>query len=327
MPKLILTSVVVGFHGFFIILGIAYGYGVNKHVESLEQPIAFSHHKHVKKAGLQCTDCHTKAATTTRAGIPPMEKCMECHATIKTDSPEIQKLHAYYGKQLFEVDAKNHSEELKEGKLSKLEKVFAENKHILPVNAMLQTQTKDSKWKITDTGQEGKEYEVTESEGMLEIRGVKKAIPWKRVYWLPDHVYFSHKRHITNKISRYFLFNTSATDSSGVEQTKYLESLAISEDLKTAFQENKMQISEDARVEAQDKDEWWIIDPAKDQPYSITKEGKHIKVSKVGLDCTECHGKVEYMDIPRKLPSLRMGWCVQCHTKKGASLDCVTCHK
>ncbi|BBM86999.1 cytochrome c3 family protein [Candidatus Uabimicrobium amorphum] len=327
MPKLILTSVIVGFHGFFVLLGIAYGYGVEKHAESLEQPIAFSHYKHVKKAGLQCNYCHTKAATTTRAGIPPIETCMECHNAIKTDSPEIQKIHAYYGKQLFEVDAEEHKKDLAEGKLTKLEKIFAQQNHILPVTAMLQTKSKDSKWKITDTGQEDKEYEVVENEGVLEVRGVKKPIPWKRVYWVPDHVYFSHKRHIKNEKSRYFLFNAPAQDEEGVEHTEYLNSLTISDALKSEFVNNKMPISDESKVVAKSDSEWWINDPDKDQPYSITKEGKHIKVSKVGLDCTECHGKVQYMGIPRKLPSLRMGWCVQCHTKKGASLDCVTCHK
>lgn len=332
MQKLILTSVVVGFHGFFILLGLSFGYGVEKFNESMEQPIAFSHYKHVTKAGLQCTDCHTKAATTTRAGIPPIEKCMSCHETIKTDSPEIQKLHAYAGKQLFDIEIAEHEEKLDKGELSSIEAIFAQNMHMLPASAGIETQSKGNKWKITNTGQDNKAYEVTRSEDdddneILEVRGVKNTIPWKRVYWLPDHVYFSHKRHITNKKSRYFLFDSEDKDSSGAEHTKYLNNLTMSVDLIKTFQENKHSLSDDVKVEAKGNNEWWVTDSAKDQPYSIVAKNHKLKVSKVGLDCTECHGKVQYMDIPRKIPTLRMGWCVQCHSKKKASLDCVICHK
>lgn len=324
---MILTSVVVGFHGFFVLLGLAYGYGVNKYQESRQQPIAFSHYKHVKKAGLQCTNCHTKTATTTRAGIPPMEKCMECHESIKTDSPEIQKLHAYYGKSLFDIEGEAYISKLDEGKLDSVKEVFAENLHMLPATAALSVENTGSKWRITDTGQENKTYEVVENEGLLEVRGVKNSIPWNRMYWLPDHVYFSHKRHIKNTISRYPLFRTNSTDQSGLDYSEYLNELSLSPDLKDAFNKNGFGLSEESKVEVKSENEWWITDPAKDQPYSLTKHDGELKVSKVGLDCTECHGLVQYMDIPRKIPSLRMGWCVQCHKSKGASLDCVTCHK
>ncbi len=72
----------------------------------------------------------------------------------------------------------------------------------------------------------------------------KEPIPWVRVHSLPQHVYFTHKRHIK------------------------------------------------ARVE-----------------------------------CTECHGFVQTMDVVRKVSSLKMGWCVSCHRTNNAPTDCLTCHK
>jgi hypothetical protein len=69
-------------------------------------------------------------------------------------------------------------------------------------------------------------------------------VPWNRVHWLADFVYFSHKRHI-----------------------------------------------------------------------------------KAGLDCSACHGEVKSMDANRKVKSLNMGWCLDCHRLEGASTDCLTCHK
>ncbi len=72
----------------------------------------------------------------------------------------------------------------------------------------------------------------------------QEPIPWIKVHDLPDHVYFSHKRHI-----------------------------------------------------------------------------------KAGLDCANCHGEVKVMPEIRQVRSLKMGWCVDCHTAKGAPKDCYTCHK
>ena len=84
------------------------------------QPIAYSHKVHLAQ-GLECATCHTTAATGAQASLPPTATCMGCHATVKTDSPEIQKLKDF-----------------------------------------------DTK---------------------------KEEVPWRRVYRLPEYVYFSHQVH------------------------------------------------------------------------------------------------------------------------------------
>jgi len=45
-----------------------------------------------------------------------------------------------------------------------------------------------------------------------------------------------------------------------------------------------------------------------------------------GLECQECHGPVETMGTASQGAPLQMGWCISCHQKKGASLECQTCH-
>ena len=42
--------------------------------------------------------------------------------------------------------------------------------------------------------------------------------------------------------------------------------------------------------------------------------------------CQECHGPVETMDRVEPVHDINMGFCLDCHTKKDASKDCVTCH-
>jgi hypothetical protein len=57
-----------------------------------------------------------------------------------------------------------------------------------------------------------------------------------------------------------------------------------------------------------------------------------------GVECEECHGKVETMERVQRVYSLKMGWCLDCHkeaptelTPEGqetrAPLTCTTCHR
>ncbi len=59
---------------------------------SPKQPIRYSHKLHVGQLGIDCRYCHTGVDKSANAGLPTSETCMKCHKTIKTDSPEIQKI-------------------------------------------------------------------------------------------------------------------------------------------------------------------------------------------------------------------------------------------
>lgn len=45
-----------------------------------------------------------------------------------------------------------------------------------------------------------------------------------------------------------------------------------------------------------------------------------------GLECQQCHGRVEEMDVVEQVAPLQMGWCIGCHQEKNAKLDCMACH-
>ena len=66
---------------------------------------------------------------------------------------------------------------------------------------------------------------------------------------------------------------------------------------------------------------------------------------RAGVTCQTCHGQVQTMDqvtartgqslfndvlnlagLSLAPPPLTMGWCVECHMQKQASLECTTCH-
>ncbi len=51
-----------------------------------------------------------------------------------------------------------------------------------------------------------------------------------------------------------------------------------------------------------------------------------IHVSGAKLECQECHGQVQDMEVVEQVAPLQMGWCIDCHKQKGAKQDCMACH-
>ena len=60
------------------------------------QPIPFSHRLHAGDKQIACFFCHTGAMATERAGVPPLQTCMQCHQRIIVDYPPIQDLRRHY---------------------------------------------------------------------------------------------------------------------------------------------------------------------------------------------------------------------------------------
>ena len=52
----------------------------------------------------------------------------------------------------------------------------------------------------------------------------------------------------------------------------------------------------------------------------------HVDKNGAGLECQECHGPVETMDVVEQVAPLQMGWCIGCHRERDAPTDCMSCH-
>jgi hypothetical protein len=61
-----------------------------------EQPVPFSHKRHVGGAGIDCRYCHTTVETEAFAGIPPTETCMNCHSVLFLDSGVLEPVRTSY---------------------------------------------------------------------------------------------------------------------------------------------------------------------------------------------------------------------------------------
>lgn len=134
------------------------------------QPVAFSHRVHAGVAQLPCAMCHPNPDPGERMTLPPASLCLQCHASVKADSPEIVKLTT-----------------------------------------------------LTTGGRE---------------------VTWARVYEIPTYVFFSHRAHL-----------------------------------------------------------------------------------EAGGTCADCHGPVAERDVLAREGDVTMAGCMNCHTAKGASLDCGLCHQ
>lgn len=44
------------------------------------------------------------------------------------------------------------------------------------------------------------------------------------------------------------------------------------------------------------------------------------------VDCSTCHGPIAQQTVAQRNVNLTMGFCVNCHTERKASNDCLTCH-
>jgi hypothetical protein len=61
-----------------------------------EQPIQFSHERHVAGNGIDCRYCHTSVEESAFAGIPPTKTCMNCHSQIFSTSPFLEPVRASF---------------------------------------------------------------------------------------------------------------------------------------------------------------------------------------------------------------------------------------
>ena len=62
--------------------------------------------------------------------------------------------------------------------------------------------------------------------------------------------------------------------------------------------------------------------------YSPTVHVKfnHAPHIRAGVECKMCHGDMTRQTVAVRAVDLNMGYCLNCHRQKQASVDCITCH-
>lgn len=79
--------------------------------------------------------------------------------------------------------------------------------------------------------------------------------------------------------------------------------------VETQWEEIKTSLTSETKSKIQGPIEWIRIHNLPDHVYF--DHSQHVTVGK--LDCQDCHGKVEEMEVLKQHSTLSMGWCVNCH--------------
>jgi hypothetical protein len=138
--------------------------------------------------------------------------------------------------------------------------------------------------------------------------------------YAPDQpIKFSHKIHAgENKIDcRYCHHIVDESKSAGIPSTNVCLNchLVVRNGTRSGtFEINKIHRAQQAGMPI----EWIRVHRLPD--HSFFSHSQHVNAGK--LDCTECHGVVEEMDIVKQVEPLSMGWCLDCHrTRKVDFID------
>ena len=89
-----LAAVVIG-GGALVYFGQSSTYVTGAFVAH-QQPIQFSHERHVAGNGIDCRYCHTSVEQSAFAGIPPTKTCMNCHSQIFSNSPFLEPVRTSF---------------------------------------------------------------------------------------------------------------------------------------------------------------------------------------------------------------------------------------
>lgn len=130
-------------------------------------------------------------------------------------------------------------------------------------------------------------------------------------YYQPDQpIWFSHEIHATQNDIDCLYCHSSAEDSKSAGIPSVNVCMNCHNVVRTGTMTGTTEI--DKIYEAWDSGkpiEWIRVHNLPDHVYF--NHSQHVNSGK--LDCAECHGEVEKMDVVMQVEDLSMGWCLDCH--------------
>jgi hypothetical protein len=125
------------------------------------QPIAYSHRLHAGELRIDCLYCHFAAETSRRAGVPPAQVCMNCHAQVTAG-----------------LDAVVTEREAAATEKRDPRRIVSDRLRPLYDSVAFDPET-----------------------GKRDPAKFPRAIPWVRIHDLPDHVFFDHSVHVARGVA------------------------------------------------------------------------------------------------------------------------------
>lgn len=91
-----------------------------------------------------------------------------------------------------------------------------------------------------------------------------------------------------------------------------------------AIATDKPRIQQLAALEAKREDvAWQRVYGYPDTAHVRFDHAPHLRAK---VECSTCHGAIAEQTVAQRNVDLSMGFCVNCHTERKASNDCLTCH-
>jgi formamidopyrimidine-DNA glycosylase len=68
---------------------------------------------------------------------------------------------------------------------------------------------------------------------------------------------------------------------------------------------------------------WQRVFGYPDEAHVRFNHAPHIRAN---VECATCHGNIAEQTVAQRNVEMTMGFCVNCHRERKASLDCLACH-
>ncbi|MBI5576713.1 MAG: cytochrome c3 family protein [Deltaproteobacteria bacterium] len=134
----------------------------------------------------------------------------------------------------------------------------------------------------------------------------------------PQPVAYSHRIHVTdNKIDCRFC-HSSANKSASARIPPVEKCMSCHRVIAT----DRPEIKKIAQYWREKKPIYWNrVTELPDYVYF-----PHMRMVNAGVPCLTCHPGMDRADGAVQKREFTMGWCMDCHKKRGVSIDCWTCH-
>ncbi len=92
----------------------------------------------------------------------------------------------------------------------------------------------------------------------------------------------------------------------------------------TAIATDRPRIQQITRMQEQGVDlAWQRVFHYPEEAHVKFNHAPHIRAK---VDCATCHGNIGGQTVAQRNVDVTMGFCVNCHNERKASVDCLTCH-
>lgn len=135
---------------------------------------------------------------------------------------------------------------------------------------------------------------------------------------LKQPIAFSHRLHVTDKEIDCYYCHPFAQRSTNAGLPSVMKCLGCHDRIIPEHQEiRKLRAFRDAGIGVP----WTRVYYNPDHVYF-----PHFRHTNAGVECAECHSDVGRVDRLHKV-TFYMGFCLDCHRKREAPLDCIACHQ